>query len=179
MSKVKIKKRVYHSKNVGEKVFKTRSLEPFASLMVTIRTETLSSKTKTRHITYVSLMALTFYWTFIELWLQVCIVELGGTVGDIEGRPYTEAFRPFSRKHHGSFCVAHVSYVPQVKFCHSSWAQVIIKFLCQINVVGTFPTSYSLWQPVWKVWWTNGFLYCFNFWDLDSKRSKNKTNFSF
>nr|XP_018910266.1 PREDICTED: CTP synthase-like [Bemisia tabaci] len=44
---------------------------------------------------------------------DVCIVELGGTVGDIEGRPYTEAFRPFSRKHHDSFCVAHVSYVPQ------------------------------------------------------------------
>lgn len=45
---------------------------------------------------------------------EVCIVELGGTVGDIEGRPFTEAFRPFSRKNHDSFCVAHVSYVPQV-----------------------------------------------------------------
>ncbi|CAH0777593.1 unnamed protein product [Bemisia tabaci] len=44
---------------------------------------------------------------------EVCIVELGGTVGDIEGRPFTEAFRPFSRKNHDSFCVAHVSYVPQ------------------------------------------------------------------
>lgn len=26
---------------------------------------------------------------------QVCIVELGGTIGDIEGMPFVEAFRQF------------------------------------------------------------------------------------
>lgn len=26
---------------------------------------------------------------------QVCIIELGGTIGDIEGMPFVEAFRQF------------------------------------------------------------------------------------
>jgi CTP synthase len=29
---------------------------------------------------------------------QVCIIELGGTIGDIEGMPFVEAFRQFQFK---------------------------------------------------------------------------------
>ncbi|XP_044727134.1 CTP synthase 2 [Chrysoperla carnea] len=45
---------------------------------------------------------------------QVCIVELGGTIGDIEGMPFVEAFRQFQfRVKRDNFCCAHVSLVPQ------------------------------------------------------------------
>lgn len=47
---------------------------------------------------------------------QVCIVELGGTIGDIEGMPFVEAFRQFQfRVKRENFCVAHVSLVPSPK----------------------------------------------------------------
>ena len=45
---------------------------------------------------------------------DVCIVELGGTIGDIEGMPFVEAFRQFQfRVKKENFCCAHVSLVPQ------------------------------------------------------------------
>ncbi|XP_014277610.1 CTP synthase 2 [Halyomorpha halys] len=47
---------------------------------------------------------------------EVCIIELGGTIGDIEGMPFVEAFRQFQfRVNLENFCVAHVSLVPQPK----------------------------------------------------------------
>ena len=46
---------------------------------------------------------------------DVCIVELGGTIGDIEGMPFVEAFRQFQfRVQRENFCCVHVSLVPQV-----------------------------------------------------------------
>uniref|UniRef100_A0AAV2MAR1 CTP synthase n=1 Tax=Knipowitschia caucasica TaxID=637954 RepID=A0AAV2MAR1_KNICA len=46
---------------------------------------------------------------------QVCVVELGGTVGDIESMPFIEAFRQFQFKvKRENFCNIHVSLVPQV-----------------------------------------------------------------
>ncbi|KAG7191154.1 hypothetical protein KM043_007178 [Ampulex compressa] len=45
---------------------------------------------------------------------EVCIVELGGTIGDIEGMPFVEAFRQFQfRVKKENFCCAHVSLIPQ------------------------------------------------------------------
>lgn len=42
-------------------------------------------------------------------------MELGGTIGDIEGMPFVEAFRQFQfRVRRENICVAHVSLVPQV-----------------------------------------------------------------
>ena len=41
--------------------------------------------------------------------------QLGGTVGDIEGMPYIEAFRQFQfRVGRDNFCVVHVSLIPEV-----------------------------------------------------------------
>ncbi|XP_066336664.1 uncharacterized protein [Miscanthus floridulus] len=61
---------------------------------------------------------------------DVCIIELGGTIGDIESRPFTEALSQFScRAGPKNFCLVHVSLVPV------------------INVVGeqkTKPTQYSV-----------------------------------
>ena len=45
---------------------------------------------------------------------EVCIIELGGTIGDIEGMPFIEAFRQFQfRVGRENFCSIHVSLVPQ------------------------------------------------------------------
>ncbi|XP_071133688.1 CTP synthase 2-like [Mytilus edulis] len=46
---------------------------------------------------------------------EVCIVELGGTIGDIEGMPFIEAFRQFFhfRIKREDYCLVHVSLVPQ------------------------------------------------------------------
>ncbi|EDO28530.1 predicted protein, partial [Nematostella vectensis] len=44
---------------------------------------------------------------------DVCIVELGGTIGDIEGMPFVEAFRQFQfNVGRENFCVVHVSLIP-------------------------------------------------------------------
>ncbi|KAJ2513138.1 CTP synthase ura7 [Coemansia sp. RSA 2049] len=46
---------------------------------------------------------------------DVCIVELGGTVGDIESAPFIEAMRQFQfRVGHDNFCLIHVSLIPVV-----------------------------------------------------------------
>uniref|UniRef100_H0WI82 CTP synthase n=1 Tax=Otolemur garnettii TaxID=30611 RepID=H0WI82_OTOGA len=45
---------------------------------------------------------------------QVCVIELGGTIGDIEGMAFVEAFRQFQFKaKRENFCNIHVSLVPQ------------------------------------------------------------------
>ncbi|CAG9795098.1 unnamed protein product [Diatraea saccharalis] len=47
---------------------------------------------------------------------RVCIVELGGTIGDIESMSFVEAFRQFQfRVKRENFCCAHVSLVPMPK----------------------------------------------------------------
>ncbi|GAQ80234.1 CTP synthase family protein [Klebsormidium nitens] len=44
---------------------------------------------------------------------DVCIIELGGTVGDIESMPFVEALRQFQfRVGRDNFCLVHVSLVP-------------------------------------------------------------------
>ncbi|KAL5732039.1 CTP synthase (glutamine hydrolyzing) [Ranunculus cassubicifolius] len=44
---------------------------------------------------------------------DVCVIELGGTVGDIESMPFIEALGNFSyRAGAGNFCLVHVSLVP-------------------------------------------------------------------
>ena len=46
---------------------------------------------------------------------DVCIIELGGTVGDIESAPFVEALRQFQfRVGSENFCLIHVSLVPVV-----------------------------------------------------------------
>ena len=46
---------------------------------------------------------------------DVCVIELGGTVGDIESMPFIEALRQFQfRVGAGNMCVIHVSLVPVI-----------------------------------------------------------------
>ncbi|CAA7408655.1 unnamed protein product [Spirodela intermedia] len=45
--------------------------------------------------------------------VDVCVIELGGTIGDIESMPFIEALGQFSyRVGPGNFCLVHVSLVP-------------------------------------------------------------------
>lgn len=47
---------------------------------------------------------------------KICVIELGGTIGDIESMPFVEAFRQFTRRVGSqNFCSVHVSLVPQPK----------------------------------------------------------------
>ncbi|XVF77750.1 hypothetical protein PTKIN_Ptkin14bG0072000 [Pterospermum kingtungense] len=44
---------------------------------------------------------------------DICVIELGGTIGDIESMPFIEALGQFSyRVGPGNFCLVHVSLVP-------------------------------------------------------------------
>ncbi|CAL4978605.1 unnamed protein product [Urochloa decumbens] len=45
---------------------------------------------------------------------DVCIIELGGTIGDIESRPFIEALSQFSYRADNTFCSVHVSLVPVI-----------------------------------------------------------------
>ena len=46
---------------------------------------------------------------------DVCVIELGGTVGDIESMPFIEAMRQFQfRVGRGNMCILHVSLVPVI-----------------------------------------------------------------
>lgn len=46
---------------------------------------------------------------------DVCIIELGGTVGDIESLPFLEALRQMVADGKDTFCHIHVSYLPVLK----------------------------------------------------------------
>ncbi|XP_078153064.1 uncharacterized protein LOC144548251 [Carex rostrata] len=47
---------------------------------------------------------------------DICVIELGGTIGDIESMPFIEALGQFSyRVGQGNFCLVHVSLVPVLK----------------------------------------------------------------
>lgn len=46
---------------------------------------------------------------------EICIIELGGTVGDIEHMPFAEAMRQFQfRVGRQNFCLIHVSLIPEL-----------------------------------------------------------------
>jgi len=46
---------------------------------------------------------------------DICVIELGGTIGDIESAPFSEAMRQFQFKvGKENFCLMHVSLVPML-----------------------------------------------------------------
>jgi len=47
--------------------------------------------------------------------IDVVIVEIGGTVGDIESQPFLEAIRQFRYDHKGKCLNIHLTYVPYIK----------------------------------------------------------------
>lgn len=47
--------------------------------------------------------------------IDIVLVEIGGTVGDIESLPFLEAIRQFRNDHAGSCLNVHLTYVPYIK----------------------------------------------------------------
>lgn len=62
------------------------------------------------------------------IWLTIYFsLQLGGTIGDIEGMPFVEAFRQFQFKaKRENFCNIHVSLVPQVSLYTVCCIDIII-----------------------------------------------------
>jgi len=52
---------------------------------------------------------------FLRLKADVVLVEIGGTVGDIESLPFMEAIRQFRIEHPGQCINVHLTYVPYLK----------------------------------------------------------------
>lgn len=46
---------------------------------------------------------------------DICIIELGGTIGDIESMPFIESLSQLAHKNPNNMCFVHLSYVPQLK----------------------------------------------------------------
>lgn len=72
---------------------------------------------------------------------DICIIELGGTAGDIEGMPYFEAIRQLIFKHRRDTCVFHVTYVPLLEVNNepkTKPAQQGIKILRQLGIQPDF-----------------------------------------
>ena len=69
---------------------------------------------------------------------EVCIIELGGTIGDIEGMPFVEAFRQFQfRVGRENFFVVHVSLVPQVNTQLKEsfvWSHFLYYYVIRLNL---------------------------------------------
>lgn len=71
---------------------------------------------------------------------QVCIIELGGTIGDIEGMPFVEAFRQFQfRVKLENFCVAHVSLVPSLVLTGGSKTKPTQQSVKELRCLGLTP----------------------------------------
>ncbi|XP_020571037.1 CTP synthase 1-like isoform X2 [Phalaenopsis equestris] len=93
---------------------------------------------------------------------DVCVIELGGTIGDIESMPFIEALGQFSyRVGPGNFCLIHVSLVPV------------------LNVVGeqkTKPTQHSV-QGLRALGLTPNILACRSELPLDDNVKKKLAQF--
>jgi CTP synthase (UTP-ammonia lyase) len=61
-------------------------------------------------------------------------LQLGGTIGDIEGMPFIEAFRQFFhfRVKRENYCCVHVSLVPQVETA---------RYFCSNGMMKTYQTQ--------------------------------------
>ncbi|KAL6502266.1 hypothetical protein OROHE_024859 [Orobanche hederae] len=106
---------------------------------------------------------------------DVCVIELGGTIGDIESMPFIEALGQFSyRVGAGNFCLIHVSLVPVVtavgeqeldenvkeklsRFCHVQMENIITLYdVSNIWCVPLLLTEQKAHEAILKVLNLNG-----------------------
>ena len=69
---------------------------------------------------------------------DVTLVEIGGTVGDIESNPFMEAIRQFRYEHPGQCVNVHLAYVPYLKAAgelKTKPAQHSVQLLRQIGII--------------------------------------------
>jgi len=71
---------------------------------------------------------------------EVCIIELGGTTGDIEGMPFYEAFRQFSHKvRRENFCKFHVSLILQPRSTTDDKTKPTQQTVAEVRKLGLAP----------------------------------------
>lgn len=71
--------------------------------------------------------------------LDVLIVEIGGTAGDIESLPFLEAIRQFRNEHHQDCINIHLTYVPYLKAAGEVKSKPTQQSVQLLRGIGIFP----------------------------------------
>jgi len=71
--------------------------------------------------------------------IDVIVVEIGGTVGDIESQPFLEAIRQFCLEHPGNCMNIHMTYVPFLKAAGEVKTKPTQHSVQQLRSIGLFP----------------------------------------
>lgn len=71
--------------------------------------------------------------------IQVVLVEIGGTVGDIESLPFLEAIRQFRNEHPSNCLNIHLTYVPYIKAAGEVKTKPSQHSAQQLREIGIFP----------------------------------------
>lgn len=71
--------------------------------------------------------------------IDVVLVEIGGTVGDIESLPFMEAIRQFENEHRGNCLNIHLTYVPFLKAAGEFKSKPTQHSVQQLRGIGIFP----------------------------------------
>jgi len=71
--------------------------------------------------------------------IQVVLVEIGGTVGDIESLPFLEAIRQFQNEHQEDCLSIHLTYVPYLKAAGEVKSKPTQQSVHLLRGIGIFP----------------------------------------
>lgn len=71
--------------------------------------------------------------------VQVTLVEVGGTVGDIESQPFMEAIRQFHLDHPGSCINIHLAYIPYLEAAGEMKTKPMQHSVQMLRSLGLFP----------------------------------------
>ena len=71
--------------------------------------------------------------------VDVVLVEIGGTVGDIESLPFLEAIRQFCNEHRGDCLNIHLTYVPYLKAAGEVKTKPSQHSVQALRAIGIFP----------------------------------------
>ncbi len=71
--------------------------------------------------------------------IDVVLIEIGGTVGDIESLPFLEAIRQFCNEHRGDCLNVHLTYVPYLKAAGEVKTKPSQHSVQALRAIGIFP----------------------------------------
>lgn len=71
--------------------------------------------------------------------IDVCLIEIGGTVGDIESLPFLEAIRQFRNDHPKECLNIHLTYVPYLRAAGEVKTKPSQHSVQQLRAIGIFP----------------------------------------
>jgi len=74
-----------------------------------------------------------------ERGIDIVLVEIGGTVGDIESQPFLEAIRQFCSEHTGDCINIHMTYIPFLRAAKEIKTKPTQHSVQQLRGIGLFP----------------------------------------